>query len=138
VKLRDAVVGWIPLVATLQGCGLAGLVPSPSDGCTLEVVVDSNGTRESLDAPYSFAMTLPGIHGQGAVSFQGTGWQLVDVIAIRPDGSTDDTYRGEGSMINLGMVAFPVDAPGTWHFRLVDAQAHCSRELAVEVRPAPD
>jgi hypothetical protein len=134
---RGSLVGWFLVGIVLQGCGLAGLVPSPSDGCTLEVVADSNGSRKTLKAPYSFAMTTAGIHGQGAVSFQGTGWKLADIVAIRPDGSTSDTYRGQGDMINMGFVAFPVDAPGTWRFKLVDGQAHCSRDFTVDVLPVP-
>lgn len=134
---RGSLAAWFLLGVALQGCGLAGLVPSPSDGCTLEVVADTNGERKTLGPPYSFAMTAPGIHGQGAVSFQGTGWRLVDIIAIRPDGSTSDTYRGQGDMINMGFVAFPVDAAGTWHFKLVDGEAHCSRDFTVDVLPAP-
>ena len=121
----------------MQACGLGDLVPSPRDACTLEVVADTNGERTTLAPPYSFPMTAAGIHGTGAVSFQGTGWKLVDIVALRPDGSTSDTYRGKGEMINAGFVAFPVDAPGTWHFRLVDGEAHCSRDFAVDVLPAP-
>ena len=107
------------------------------DGCTMEVVFDASGTRTTIEPPY--AVTLPAADAsgfQGGISFQGSGWRQADVVVIRPDGIVADTYRDQDGRINDGSVAFPLEGPGTWRFKLSDAEAGCRREFTVEVRAA--
>jgi hypothetical protein len=107
------------------------------DGCTLEVVFDASGARTTIQPPYAVTLPAPDASGfQGGISFQGSGWRQADVVVIRPDGVVADTYRDQDGRINDGSVAFPLEGPGTWRFKLSDAEAGCRRELTVEVRAA--
>jgi hypothetical protein len=125
------------LAAGSMACDVTDRIVAP-DTCTLALNVDTPKGREPVEPPYVVALSPRGSEPPTAISFQGNGWSLVDVMQIGPDGAVVDIYRGEGLMINQGMVAFTIDRPGTWRFRLGDAKAGCFRELSVEVRPPPD
>jgi hypothetical protein len=125
------------IIGALQACDLARIEPTAGDACTLEVVFDASGTRTTIQPPYAVTLAAPDASGfQGGISFQGSGWQQVDVVVIRPDGVIGDTYRDEAGRINDGSVAFPLDGPGTWRFKLSDARAGCRREFTVAARAA--
>jgi hypothetical protein len=125
------------MIGAVQACDLTRLVPSAGDACTLEVVFDASGTRTTIQPPYEVTLPARDPSGfQGGISFQGSGWQQVDVVMIRPDGVVADTYRDEAGRINDGSVAFPLEGPGTWRFKLSDVQAGCRREFTVEARAA--
>ena len=113
-------------------CGMPG-----TGACGLEVHAEAHQERLSLDAPYGMTLEPPEAEAFQAIVPIGSGWRFVDVQVIGPDGSLVDDYRGPGDMINGGMVAFPIDAPGVWHFQVSDAQARCQRAFEVFVLP-PD
>ncbi len=111
-------------------CGMPG-----TGGCSLEVHADAHQEQVTLEAPYGMTLEPPEAQAFQAIVPIGSGWKFVDVQVIGPDGSLADDYRGPGDMINGGMVAFPIDAPGVWHFQMSDAQAGCSRAFDVFVLP---
>ena len=123
------------LVLAAAGAPLACGMPGTGE-CGLEVLADAHQEQVALDAPYGVTLEAPEAEAFQAIVPKGSGWKFVDVQVIGPDGSLVDDYRGPGDMINGGMVAFPINAPGVWHFQVSDVQAGCQRAFEVFVSPA--
>ena len=119
-------VGFVALAIT--GCGPVRTASGP---CELQVFLDAHQQIEELALPYAIDLGADPI----SITFGGSRWQRVEIVAVRPDGNIDDIYTGDGSMINqTGFVAFPVGVPGTWRFRVSDTLAGCAQDFSVEVR----
>ncbi len=129
-----------------SGCGfveLPSLEGRPADvrlieddGCELHVLRQEGEWIEEMEHPYVTNMVPPWMAAPPvAITFGGTGWRQVEIVVVAPNGLVDDTYRGDGSGIQQSdFVAFPVDVPGTWRFRITELTAGCGREFSVEVR----
>ena len=83
-------------------CDVTDRILAP-DKCTLALDVDTAQGREPVEPPYVVELSPRGTEPPTAISFQGNGWSLVDVMQFGPDGAVVDIYRGEGLMINQGM-----------------------------------
>jgi hypothetical protein len=126
VRTRALRVGLVAVA--IASCGPVRTATGP---CGLQVFVDTRQQIEELALPYGVELGPDPV----AITFGGSGWQRVEVVAVRPDGNMDDIYTGDGSMINQsGFVAFPVSRPGTWRFHLSDTLAGCTQDFSVEVR----
>ena len=126
VASRAVRAGLIALAIT--GCGPVRTASGP---CELQVFLDAHQQIEELALPYAIDLGADPI----SITFGGSRWQRVEIVAVRPDGNVDDIYTGEGSMVNqAGFVAFPVGVPGTWRFHVSDTLAGCAQDFSVEVR----
>lgn len=138
---------FLGVAATLViGCDLVDVRPPDGratdvrliegDPCRLHVLRQEGAFIEEMEPPYVTDMVPPGMAAPPvAITFGGEGWQQVEVIVVGPTGLVDDVYRGDGAAINRSaFVAFPVDLPGTWRFRVTELVQGCRREFAVEVR----
>ena len=135
---RAVRVGLVALA--IIGCGPVRTATGP---CELQVFVDAHQQIEELALPYVVELGADPM----SITFGGSGWQRVEIVAVRPDGNVDDIYTGDGSMINqTGFVAFPVGIPGTWRFRVSDTlagwcsglQCRGSASHVAESRSPPD
>jgi hypothetical protein len=124
------------LLATLVVSGCAFLAPPPvaAGPCTLILVSAGPAGNRQLQPPFIVDLAAP--DRMADVHLLGSGWTRVRVTLTDPTGNVRVDDEAPGDEINMGWTGVSVDAPGSWHVRLVDDDAGCTADFSVEVRAA--
>jgi len=78
LRMRAVRVGLVALA--LAGCGPVRTATGP---CDLRVFADAHQQIEELALPYAIELGIDPV----SVTFGGSGWKRVDIVAFRPDGN---------------------------------------------------